>query len=168
MFCHKKPDHRYAAVIGVLVFILCGGCASVHRGRFLTAQDSAAAVNGAILDRDIVPVQENMVLFLSITETEYQKREADPRSNIFKTMDDFYGAMGHTLEEIKKQGIGVAVSASRKFKFIYKDGREEYFERLGDDVGIAYFGKGNKPRIEYGAKEAVYIMQALKEYFAAP
>jgi hypothetical protein len=148
--------YKYLSILMSIVISLLTGCAAVPPARQTTYADTG----------DIVPVHENMVLFMSITEQEYQQLEQISQRDIFTVMDNYYAAMAGVIEKLNQRNIPYAATASKKIKFIYNNGNAEYYERLSDEAGIAYFGNGKKPLIAYGSPEAAQIINTIKEYFS--
>src|SRR4030042_5328013 len=80
-----------------------------------------------LIDEIITPfvVKENTVVFLALSQLEYDIKPNDLKFEIIEVVDDFYAYEERAIDKIAKHGISDLSTISKNLVFLYSDGKED-------------------------------------------
>jgi hypothetical protein len=114
-------------------------------------------------------VPENSVLFFTLSKSQYNELKTNSKFEVDEILGDFYSSYNKVLKVLEEKNLNVMLSASDKIVFQNRNSRSFNFNWIAEMtkqlVGIAFFGKDNKPRIEYGVFDDEAILKMVKDYF---
>jgi len=159
---------KIAAAIGLAVLLcFCKDEKSGNEGTEVKTETNSGCQE--LIDEIITPtlVKENTVVFLLLSQLEYDIQPKDIQYELDEIVDDFAAYIYKATEKIKKYGINDVRTISKNLVFRYSDGREEslVFNTYEGLIAIALFGKGKKPQIVYNPIQEEGILKAVSEYF---
>jgi len=114
-----------------------------------------------------VVIAENTVVFLLLSQLEYDLQPMRIQRELDDVIDDFVTYSDRAGKKFTKYGIKDVSTISKNLVFRYADGREEklYFNTYEGCVAIALFRKGKKSKMIYESMQDYGMLKAISEYF---
>jgi len=159
---------KIAAAIGLAVLLcFCKDEKSGNEGTEVKKETNSGCQE--LIDEIVAPtvVTENTVVFLLLSQLEYDIQPKDIQYELDEVIGDFASYRYRATEKLKKYGINDVRTISKNLIFRYSDGREEklVFNTYEGVIAVAMFGKGKKPQIVYNPIQEDGILKAVSEYF---
>jgi hypothetical protein len=159
---------KIVAAIGLA--LLLGFCKNEKSGKEgIGTKTETTSECQKLIDEIIAPaiVPENTVVFLLLSQLEYDIQPKDIQYELDEVIGDFASYRYRAIEKLKKYGISDIRTIAKNLVFRYTDGREEklVFNTYEGVIAVAVFGKGKKPQIVYNPVQEDGILKAVYEYF---
>ena len=153
---------KFLLVVSCILIALPPSCSGINK-----AIPGSQFVNSDNDNNEPLYVKENSVVFLSLSESQYDSLSEDVRYEYIELISDFMAYIDKVEKTLREHDLNIYSSESKELVFLSSDKKETRLLFNADEypVAIAVFGRGKKPKIYYHIVLDKDMLEVFKEYF---